>query len=474
MALVKRGKTWHTHFFVDGQRFRQSLGTSDWREALAREKDLITQASQGNLVASRQSFAKLAFPEAADSYFNGRKLELGESSRKKERQLLAKPCEFFQRKCLYKITSDDVLRFREWRSETGVGPATINMEVGVIRRMLKRAKRWHLLGADIRPLKEPRSIGRALTYDEKLTLLRTAGQNEDWHRVQAAMSLALCTTMRGCEIKRLQWRDVDFINRMILVRTSKTEAGQRIIPMNDEAYEMVRRLRERAKGFNGIGPQHYVFPACEHGHVNPARNQHSFRTAWRSLTRAIRCPACGKLQAPAENCANVDCKAPIRRIKSPLVGLRFHDLRHHAITELAESQVSDQTIMAIAGHVSHKMLARYSHVRTEARRQAVLALSAKPIKGRHDAVGGTGYDTNNDTNRDLTDLAEPEVIEKMVGPCGLEPQTSSVSRKRSSQLSYGPSDENILAQQHQAFRSTTTAEPYASTSVTPCITSLAS
>jgi hypothetical protein len=63
---------------------------------------------------------------------------------------------------------------------------------------------------------------------------------------------------------------------------------------------------------------------------------------------------------------------------------------------------------------------------------------------------------------------------EMVGPCGLEPQTSSVSRKRSSQLSYGPSDENILAQQHQAFRSTTTAEPYASTSVTPCITSFAS
>ena len=28
----------------------------------------------------------------------------------------------------------------------------------------------------------------------------------------------------------------------------------------------------------------------------------------------------------------------------------------------------------------------------------------------------------------------------MVGPCGLEPQTSTVSRWRSSQLSYGPTD----------------------------------
>jgi integrase len=428
VALVKRGKTWHTHFFVDGVRYRQSLETGDWREAQAKEKELITQATQGNLNASRQGFAKLAFAEAADSYFNGRKLELGESSQKKERQLLVKPREFFQQKCLSKITSEDVLRFREWRSKAGVGPAIINMEVGVIRRMLKRARRWHLLGPDVHPLKEPRSIGRALTHDEKLRLLRTAGQDEEWQRVQAAMSLALCTTMRGCEIKRLQWRDIDFLNRAILVRTSKTEAGQRLIPMNDEAYEMVVRLRERAKGFNGIEPQHYVFPACEHGHVDPTRNQRSFRTAWRSLTRVIRCPACGKSQPPGENCTNGKCKASIQDVKSPLAGLRFHDLRHHAITELAESQVSDQTIMAIAGHVSQQMLARYSHVRTEARRQAVAALSAKPIGSRREAGKATGYDTNNDTKQGGMKVPAPEVIEKMVGPCGLEPQTSTVSR----------------------------------------------
>ena len=49
MALYKRGKTWHTAFSVNGQRFRQSLDTSDWREAQAKEKELISQASQGKL-----------------------------------------------------------------------------------------------------------------------------------------------------------------------------------------------------------------------------------------------------------------------------------------------------------------------------------------------------------------------------------------------------------------------------------------
>jgi integrase len=35
---------------------------------------------------------------------------------------------------------------------------------------------------------------------------------------------------------------------------------------------------------------------------------------------------------------------------------RFHDLRHCAITQLAENCTSDSTIMAIAGHVSRSML----------------------------------------------------------------------------------------------------------------------
>jgi hypothetical protein len=90
--------------------------------------------------------------------------ELSRSSQRKEKQLLDKSSEFFKQKRLSKITAEDVLRLRGCRSGSGVGPATTNMEVGVIRRMLNRAKRWHLIGADVHPLKEPRSIGRALTH----------------------------------------------------------------------------------------------------------------------------------------------------------------------------------------------------------------------------------------------------------------------------------------------------------------------
>jgi hypothetical protein len=87
-------------------------------------------------------------------------------------------------------------------------------------------------------------------------------------------------------------------------------------------------------------------------------------------------------------------------------------------------QASDATIMALAGHVSRKMLEHYSHVRQEAKREAVNVLSAKrPKKPTIE-----GYDTNNDTNPVAGSLMPSYVIENMVGTRRLELLTSTVSR----------------------------------------------
>ena len=51
--------------------------------------------------------------------------------------------------------------------------------------------------------------------------------------------------------------------------------------------------------------------------------------------------------------------------------IRFHDLRHCCITKLAEGQVSEHTIMAIAGHMSRAMVEHYSHIRMAAMRTAL-------------------------------------------------------------------------------------------------------
>lgn len=91
MALFRRGKWWWTDFSVNGVRYRQPIRdkngqhTKDWREALSREKELIAEAQTRRLSAPGESFARLAFSEAAKRYLDSRKLELSDRSFQKER-----------------------------------------------------------------------------------------------------------------------------------------------------------------------------------------------------------------------------------------------------------------------------------------------------------------------------------------------------------------------------------------------------
>ena len=114
-------------------------------------------------------------------------------------------------------------------------------------------------------------------------------------------------------------------------------------------------------------------------------------------------------------------------LKNPLLGLRFHDLRHHAITEVAEAQASKQTIMSIAGHVSREMLEHYSHVRLDAKRRALDSLNRRPT---HHEGYGTNYDTNKVETRMLGFASEDKdwsgKEDLNLRPPGPEPTTVSL------------------------------------------------
>ena len=312
-----------------------------------------------------------------------------------------------------RVDADMILAFIRHRKSAGLSNTTVNMEIGILRRILKRAKRWHFVEDEISRLPERRDIGRALQAEEKLRLLKLAQSRPEWETAYLASMLALNTTMRGGEVRQLRWRDIDFLDRSLVIKRSKTRAGERLIPLNANAYIAILRLRERAQGLFGteLQPDWYIFPSGEgYTKPDPTKPMQGWRSAWRSMTRVINCPHCGELQPPAKTCANEECGEDISKVRSSLAGLRFHDLRHHAITELAESQASDRTIMSIAGHVSQRMLAHYSHVRVEAKRKALDALAG--------GVKNLGYDTKNDTKSVKTPVPSLEVLEKNGGDDG--------------------------------------------------------
>jgi len=211
MSLFKRGKTWWTDFSVNGVRYRMSLESTDWREAQSSEKERIAQASAGKLAPSNQQFARLALPEALNRYLADRSAYVAEPSDRSESDH-AKPLrEYFGAMPIGRISTELILAYIRHRKEKGISNTTVNMEIGILRRVLKRAKRWQLVADEIPHLPERRDIGRALAPDEKLRLLRIASSRPEWETAYLASVLALNTTMRGCELKQLRWRNVDFI-----------------------------------------------------------------------------------------------------------------------------------------------------------------------------------------------------------------------------------------------------------------------
>ena len=98
-----------------------------------------------------------------------------------------------------------------------------------------------------------------------------------------------------------------------------------------------------------------------------------------------------------------------------LAGLRFHDLRHAAITTLAEAGLPDQiNIMGLAGHVSQRMLEHYSHIRMNAKREAVDVLGVKPKDDGESRKQSTeeGYVTVHVTNQPSEQPPSLQPVEK--------------------------------------------------------------
>lgn len=251
----------------------------------------------------------------------------------------------FGPRLLCDITPGDIAAYQRKRLQSGVENRTINLEVGELRKVLKANDAWLPFVSKVRMLRERHDIGKALTPEQERALLQATAESDS--ACHTATTIALHTTMRSDEIKQLRWLQVDLERRVLTVGQSKTDAGEgRPIPLNVVVFEALVRWAGR---FPNARPEHYVFPWCENRQIDPSRPTKGWRTAWRNALKrtGFRC--------------------------------RFHDLRHTAISKLAEGQASDMTIMSIAGHVSKKMLEHYSHIRMAAKRAAVDALAEQSV-----------------------------------------------------------------------------------------------
>lgn len=147
------------------------------------------------------------------------------------------------------------------------------------------------------------------------------------------------------------------------VGRSKTKGGEgRVVPINQDAFAALTQWRQC---FDNPLPSHFVFPSERYGLDGEAGHKSGAVVVWdRDPEKAI-----GSWKVAWGACrtaAKVEC--------------RLHDLRHTLVSRLAEAQTADHTIMALAGHMSRKMMERHSHARNEAKRKAVEGLFGVEIR----------------------------------------------------------------------------------------------
>jgi intergrase/recombinase len=68
------------------------------------------------------------------------------------------------------------------------------------------------------------------------------------------------------------------------------------------------------------------------------------------------------------------------RHKAGLDGLRFHDLRHTFLTQMAEAGVPEDVRKSIAGHLTKRMLDHYTHIGMAAKRRALESVAEQREK----------------------------------------------------------------------------------------------
>ncbi len=135
------------------------------------------------------------------------------------------------------------------------------------------------------------------------------------------------------------------------VGQSKTKSGTgRVIPLSGELFDtLTAHAAWFTQRFGDTKTDYYLFPHGQPAPKDPTRPLLSINKSWYTALRT----------------SGVKC--------------RFHDLRHTALTKMTEADVPEGTMKALAGHMSAKMLERYSHVRMAAKRRAVESMTtAKP------------------------------------------------------------------------------------------------
>lgn len=223
---------------------------------------------------------------------------------------------------LVDISAPGVAAYRDGLLRAGRMPSTVNRTLNLISSVLNHARREWALQVE-NPLKDVRrpSAGpgrdrRLLPGEEERLFVELGRARNSW--IVPLVGLALETAMRRGELLALDWSRVDPSRRVAHLQDTKN-GRPRGIPLSPRAIAILEGL---------------------HGDEPPSSGP-----VFRATAEAVKLAFQRAVQ------------------RAGLEDFRFHDLRHEAISRLAErGDLSILEVAAISGHRDLRLLQRYTHL----------------------------------------------------------------------------------------------------------------
>ena len=220
------------------------------------------------------------------------------------------------------LNSSRIAKYRDERLQE-VSAGTVIRELAYFSSIINHARReWDINIANpvmlVRKPPSPQGRNRILSHEEEVKLLQACEPKANRNiYTRPFIILALETAMRRGELLSLRWDNIDCAKRTAFLHLTKN-GDSRTVPLSIRAIEALKALPRSIDG--------RVLP------INFAALENTFKRA---------------------------------RERAGLNDLRIHDLRHTAITRLAEKLPNLIELSAVSGHRSIAMLKRYYHPRAE-------------------------------------------------------------------------------------------------------------
>ena len=220
------------------------------------------------------------------------------------------------------ITSEMIADHRNTRLKT-VSASTIRKELNLLSKLFDLAgQEWGIPIATnpcamVKRPAEPKGRDRRLEEGEEATLLQACCQSSV--ELEAIVQVALETGARLGELLKLRWKDINLTK--CTGKLFDTKNGEdRMIPLSSTALTALKSLPRHIGG-----RVFWRWSASD-----------SFNKTW---TRAC--------------------------VRAGIDDLRFHDLRHEAVSRLFEKGLNPMEAASVSGHKTLAMLKRYTHLRAE-------------------------------------------------------------------------------------------------------------